>query len=74
MAWLKKAISAAWKWLMSFTQFIDGPAGKFSHKRLLSVAAGVMAVRQLVIGDRWGAAGAALVAVILAVVSAVTKT
>jgi hypothetical protein len=68
--WIKKA----WQWLMSFTQFLDGPNGKFSSKRLLALAFGAAAVRQLVIGDRWGALGAAVAAVILAVVTAATGT
>ena len=71
---IKKAIKAAWGWLMAWTQFLDDPKGKFSHKRLIALGAAVLAVRQLIIGDRWGAAGCAIVAVVLAVVSALTKT
>jgi hypothetical protein len=75
-----KAVYAAWNWLMSFTSFLDDPrstssgVAKFSHKRLMAVAAFVIAARQLIIGDKWGAAGSALTAIILAIVSAVTKT
>jgi len=68
-------LSAAWKWLMAWTQILDDPRNnKFSHKRVIALAAAVVAIRQLVIGDKWGAAGAGLAAVILGVVSAVTRT
>ena len=71
---IKTAIQGVWKWVMTWTQFLDDPAGKFSHKRVIALAAAVVAIRQLIIGDKWGAAGSALVCVILAVISAVTKT
>jgi len=67
-------ISTAWGKIEAVFQFLDSPAGKFSHKRLIAVAAAILAVRQLVKNDPWGALGCAVVAVILAVISAITKT
>ena len=73
-AWCKKAVLDIWNFIIAFTQFLDDPNGKFSHKRIISLAAAILAIRQLLIGDRWGALGCALTSVILAVVSAITKT
>jgi hypothetical protein len=73
-AWIKKTIAAVWKWIEAWTQFLDDSKGKFSHKRLLALAFGVVAIRQVIISDYFGAIILAAAAVILAVVSAITKT
>ena len=67
-------VTTAWGKIEAFFQFLDGPGGKFSSKRLMALAAFVIAIRQLIIGDKWGAAGAAIFALVLAVVAAITKT
>jgi len=69
-AWIK----GAWKWLESWTQFLDDKNGKFSHKRLLAIAFGAVAIRQLIIKDYLGALGSGVASVVLAIVSAVTGT
>ena len=78
-AWISKAARAVYQWFMTWTQFLDSPQGsngtsKFSHKRLLSVAFGVVAIRQLIIGDYWGATLSGIGSIVLAIISAVTKT
>jgi hypothetical protein len=73
--WFVKSARAVWTWLIAWTNFLDDPRnGKFSHKRLLSVAFGVVAIRQLIIADYWGAILSGIGSIVLAVVSAVTKT
>ena len=72
--WIVKATRSAWEWLESFFQFLDGPNHKFSHKRLLALAFGVVSLRQFIIGDRFAGILTAAVTVVLAVISAVTKT
>jgi len=64
-----------WEYLLHFLDFLDDPRnGKFSHKRLIAVGAAVVGIRQLIIGDKLGALGCGITAVVLAVISAVTKT
>src|SRR5271169_4683978 len=57
----KKWFQVAWQWFWTVTQFLDSPmvngVSKFSHKRLIAVAAAVIAIRQLVKNDPWGALG-----------------
>lgn len=73
--WLKTAIQDVWKWLMSFTQFLDDPRNnKFSHKRLIAVACTIVALRQFIIKDWFAGVILLGAAVILAVISAVTRT
>ena len=74
-----KAIVVAWKWFLNFTQFLDSPAGangvsKFSHKRLIALAFAVVCIRQFIIGDWFGGLLLGAGSIILAVVSAITKT
>ena len=74
-----RAVRTSWRWLLTLTQFLDSPAqpgvgSKFSHKRLLALAFGVVAIRQLIIADYWGATLSGIGSIVLAVVSAVTKT
>jgi hypothetical protein len=67
-------IQGAWKWLENWTQFLDDASGKFSHKRLIALAFAVVAIRQLIIGDWFGAILAGAGSIALAIVSAITKT
>lgn len=69
-----KDVGIFWKFLASLTQFLDGPNHKFSHKRLLAIAFGVVSLRQFIIGDWFAGILTAAVTVVLAVISAVTKT
>lgn len=86
--WIVKALRAVWSWLMAWTQFLDDPrTNKFSHKRLIALALTFNALymfdRMMVsppatpFGVIFGTivtGGQVLAAVILAIVSAVTKT
>jgi hypothetical protein len=72
-------VRAVWVWLMTFFQFLDSPAdangrSKFSSKRLIALASFVIGIRQLIIGDPWGALGCGVLTLVLAVISAVTRT
>jgi hypothetical protein len=71
---VKKDVGMFWRFLESITQFLDGPNGKFSHKRLLAVAFGAVSIRQFIIGDWFGGVLTGSACIILAVVSAITKT
>jgi hypothetical protein len=67
-------IATAWGKIEAFFQFLDGPNGKFSHKRLIAVACTVVALRQFIIKDWFAGVILLGAAVVLAVVSAITKT
>ena len=73
-----KAIVVAWKWLLNLTQFLDGPmvngVSKFSSKRLIALSFAVVCIRQFIIGDWFGGLLLGAGSIILAVVSAITKT
>jgi hypothetical protein len=69
-----KGAGVFWNFLSSLLQFLDGPNGKFSHKRLIALAASVVSIIELFRGNGLEAAGCAIVAVVLAVISAITKT
>lgn len=71
---VKKDAGVGWRFLSSLLQFLDGPNGKFSHKRLEAVIAFGIGVRQFVIGDQWGAAGFGAFSLVMGVISALTKT
>ena len=73
-AWIKKALQDIYGFFTSFFQFLDDKNGKFSHKRLIALAFATVAIRQLIIGDYWGALGAAVASIILAIVTAITGT
>jgi hypothetical protein len=68
-------ISTAWGKVEAVFQFLDSPGqAKFSHKRLIAVACTVVAIRQFIKGDPFGGCVLLGAAVVLAVVSALTKT
>ena len=86
--WFWRAVCASWRWLLHWLDFLDDPRnGKFSHKRLIALA---LTFNALYIFDRMMVSppttpfgvifgtvvtgGQVLAAVILAIVSAVTKT
>jgi len=69
-----KDVGMGWKFLSSLLQFLDGPKGKFSHKRLIALTATVLSIVELLRGNGIEAAACAIVAVVLAIISAVTKT
>ena len=67
-------VTTAWGKVEAFFQFLDGPDHKFSHKRLLAVAFAVIAIRQFIIKDWFAGLLLLAASVVLAVVSALTKT
>jgi hypothetical protein len=73
-----KAIVVAWKWLLNLTQFLDGPmvngVSKFSSKLLIALSFAVVCIRQFIIGDWFGGLLLGAGSIILAIVSAITKT
>ena len=74
-----RAVRTSWRWLLTLTQFLDSPAqpgvgSKFSHKRLLALACFGTSVWFAVRGGWIPALVYLAGAVILAIISAVTKT
>lgn len=72
-------VRAVWVWLMTFFQFLDSPAdaqgrSKFSHKRLLSLGCFITSVWFAVRGGWIPALVYFSGAVVLAIISAITKT
>ena len=72
--WLVGAISEAWRYLNSFLGFLRDSTGKFSHKRLLALALGVVMIFLLFQHEWWGAGISGLTILALSVISAVTRT
>ena len=81
-AWLIQAAKDAYSFVYTeagtVLKLLKDPAGKFSHKRILALAFGVAAIYLIVHPRGWldfiVAAGFAIAAVVLAGVSAATKT
>jgi hypothetical protein len=71
---MKEFLGKVVRWFSSIFQFLDDKNGKFSHKRLLAIAFGAVAIRQFVINDLAGGVALIASAVVLAVVSAITQT
>jgi hypothetical protein len=73
--WLWKAITGIFRWIAMYPlQIIDDPKGKFSHKRLLALGFGVTSIILAFHGAWISSAIYVLAAIIIAVVSVVTKT
>ena len=67
-----------WKWVVDAFEVVLGffkdSTGKYSSKRLISVAFAIVAIRQFVIGDWFGGLMLAAAAVVLMAVAAFTVT
>ena len=64
---IKKAIKAAWGWLMAWTQLVDWPSGKFSSKRAVFILTAILGARELILQHEWRASGCGLVIVLLGI-------
>ena len=72
--WLTGALQWLWARLLALLGFLRDPAGKYSHKRLLALALGVVMIFLLFKGELWGAGISGVIVVALSVISAVTGT
>ena len=70
--WLVGAAESLWKFFWGLLGFLRDPQGKFSHKRLLALALGVVMIFLLLQKEFWGAGIAGTVTLILAAISAIT--
>jgi hypothetical protein len=65
------------KFITEVLDVFKGPSGsgmKVSHKRVIAAILTVVAIRQLIIGDHFGFLVATVIALILIIVTAITKT
>jgi type IV secretory pathway VirB2 component (pilin) len=54
-----------WQYLLHFLDFLDGPTGKFSSKRLVLLATAVIGIREMFLGHDWHAVGCGVVVIFM---------